>query len=171
VECIFDWFLHLLLVNWLWEGTSGILLGPLNRLLSVSNLFLIILENNWYLTSLGLLELLLWLQVSHRNLWLTEGSVDWVRLDHHGHSWNWVIVSWNLEESIVSNTGCLREGLSILVEVQLSIMVKGSIHSVRVSGDGLTHLFLSFLYALFSLLFLHEVLIEVIEISLKELDV
>jgi len=171
VEGVLNWLLHLLFLDWLWEGSTGILLSPLNRLLSVSNLLLIILENLWYFTSLGLLELLLWLQVLHLWLWLTKGSVDWIRLDHHGDSWHWVIVSWELNESIVSNAGGLGESLTILVEVHFSIMVKRSIHSVRVGLDCLSHLLLSFLHALLCLLFLHEVLIQIIKVSLKELNV
>jgi hypothetical protein len=95
-------------LNWIWHLSSSVLLSPLDGLIGISDLFLIVLEDLWGLSSLGLLELLLWEQILHFDGWLTEGSVNWVRLDH-SNSWNWVIVVWELKHNIISNRGGLGE--------------------------------------------------------------
>ena len=124
-----DWLLHLFLWSWLWELAASVLLGPLNGILSVDNLYLIILEYLWSLTSLILLKLLLWGQISQFDLWLSERSVDGIGLNH-SYAWNWVIVGWDSKHNIIGNAGGLGESLTILVEVQLRVVVKGFVHGI-----------------------------------------
>lgn len=118
MESVLDCLLHLLLWSWLWELAAGVLLGPLDRVVGVGDLFLILLEDSWRLSSLALLELLLWGQVLHLDLGWAKGSVDGIGLDH-GNSWYWIIVRWKGNHGVIANRGGLGEGLAILVEVQL----------------------------------------------------
>jgi len=169
-EVILDVLLLLLLWYILWQFAAGLLLSPLNRLLSISDLLGIILENLWSFSSLGLLELLLWGQILHFDLWFSERSVNRIRLDH-GNSWNWVVISWNGKHNVVSNTGGLGESLTILVEVKLGVVVKRGVNSLGIGLNLLSHLFLSLVDALVGLLLLSQVLVQIIKISLKELNV
>ena len=140
-KMILDVLLLFLLWNILWQLTASVLLSPLDRFLSISDLLSIVLENLWSFSSLRLLELLLWGQVSHFDCWLSKGSVDWIRLDH-SNAWHWVVVGWDCNHKVISNGGSLGEGLTILVEVELGVVVEGSIHSVRVGLNWFSHLFL-----------------------------
>jgi len=141
VESVLNALLHLLLWGWLWELATSVLLSPLDRLVGVGDLFLIVLEDLWSLSSLGLLELLLWSQILHLNFWLANRSVDWVGLDH-GDAWNWVIVGWQGDHSVIANRSGLSEGLSILIELQFIVEVQSGVHGLGIGLHGLAHLLL-----------------------------
>ena len=170
VESVLNALLHLLLWGWLWELATSVLLSPLDRLVGVGDLFLIVLEDLWSLSSLGLLELLLWSQILHLNFWLANRSVDWVGLDH-GDAWNWVIVGWQGDHSVIANRSGLSEGLSILIELQFIVEVQSGVHGLGIGLHGLAHLLLCLLNGLLRLFILQEILIPVLVVALKELHV
>jgi len=170
VKSVLNALLHLLLWSWLWELATSVLLGPLDGLLGIGDLFLIVLEDSWLLSSLSLLELLLWSQVLHFDLGLSERSVDWVGLDH-GNSWHWVIVGWKGNHGVIANRGGLGEGLAILVKLQFIVIVESGAHGVVVGFHCFAHLLLGLGDAFLGYFILGEVLIPVLVVALKELNV
>ena len=57
---VLDFLWHFGFLNWFSHLQSSAALSPLDGLISINNLILIILENNWNFSSLFLFKLLLW---------------------------------------------------------------------------------------------------------------
>jgi len=150
---------------------TSVLFSPLDRLISPSGGFQIILEDLRFLVSEHLLELLLWGKVFHFWFWATKRSVNWIRLNEPKSSnWGRQMNSFLLKHHVVASAANLGNS-TIICEVELGVLVVGLVHRILVNF----HLFAILLFGvsntLLGLLLLGQVLGHVILRVTCELEI